>query len=189
VSDARKTAVILHGPPCAFKSRIIEVIKARHPGRVKVVNLDEGWAPTETRYTGGTDRYDDIRDAPEPVLVIELAHGEPDDGSPGPTRGANEWVSELQRAGRTVHPFQLRIDGQDGLRRLLERWGNALDCHGLYWFWRQFRDQVRYEDRHPTVTFPEIADFRETIIETTGREIAAIADEIMTGADLLDPAH
>lgn len=171
----RRVAIILHGPPCTGKTTIAaELRRLFHAG---FISLDNGWAPGEFRHRGGPSRYADLAQAPEPVLVVEIGCGEPFDLSfPGATRGASEWVNVLRTSAREIWPFLLTATWKDVLQRLDERHGG--DPRKLFFFWQFTGLNVLYQLRHPTATFPEIPDFQEHEITTSGRTLREVIDEI-----------
>jgi hypothetical protein len=142
--------------------------------------LDAYWGPGEWRYEERAFRYADLLLAPEPVLVMELAWGEPPDLTfPGATTGAQEWVNVLRRTAREIFAFLLRAQWEDLVQRLVGRHG-----HPLYAF-NQIGRASFYEHRHSLFTYPEIAGFTETEIMTTGQTEQQVAEDIMRRAGLI----
>jgi hypothetical protein len=85
-----RKAVILRGPPGVGKSAVCTVLRGHLGPSGRHVNLDAYWGRGEWRYAQPEFRYADLQLAAEPVLVVELAWGEPDGlAVPGATRGAD----------------------------------------------------------------------------------------------------
>ena len=178
-ADTRRVAVVLHGPPTAGKSQVGQEIQGRYESeRVELISLDAGWAPGERRHTGGRGRYEDLRNAQAPILILELACGEPTDLSfRGATRGAQEWVSVLQDSGRLVFPFLLWLEWPDAVERVMNRWNGH--PHLLQGVANQLGFYAFYEHLEAIVTFPQIVGFTEERIMTSGRVIPEITDDIL----------
>jgi hypothetical protein len=173
-----KFAIILHGPPAVGKTVISGEIQQRYPGAVRHISLDDGWARDEVRYGRGPQQYADLSAAPERILVIELASGEPPDlAFNGATRAAQQWVTVLQRSDRILVPFLLWLDWPDAVARLRQRFQNSPTA--LFQFWSQIGVYALYEKADSVATFPQIPGFRENRIQTTGRTVSDITDEIL----------
>lgn len=168
-------AIILRGPPGVGKSAVRDLLRRHFGQTARAINLDAYWDKDEWRYAQPDFRYADLQLAREPVLLVELAWGEPPGLSfPGATRGAKEWVEILQKANRKIFPFLLVADWYDILKRLTDRHGphahqNVLDQLGRVSF---------YEHKHPLFTYPVIPGFTELTIDTTGRTEESVAEEI-----------
>jgi hypothetical protein len=95
---ARKQAIVLRGPPVVGKSCVTRFLIAKIPrGQAQRVDLDKGWGRDEGwRYPEGDRRYADLK-TDAGFLILELACGEPVDGSSkGATRNPREWVWILE---------------------------------------------------------------------------------------------
>lgn len=180
----QRVAIILHGPPCVGKTEISREIRTRRAtGTVLQISLDDGWSPGEFRYLGGPGRYADLSRAQEPILVVELGCGEPADLTfSGATRGAQEWVSVLQKSGRHLAPFLLWLECSDAVARLKNRWQNKPNA--LFFLGQQIGVYALYAHGDSITTFPVIPGFQEERVLTSGRTIAEVADEIMRKAGL-----
>jgi hypothetical protein len=134
-------------------------------------------------------RYADIRDAPEPLLVIELGCGEPSNLSfDGAMRGASEWIDILRAAGREIFSFLLWIEWEEMLERVVERSLRENPKTPLYSIWNGVGVYALYAQRHPYHTLPEAATIgiREVIINASKqRSKEAITDEILRSAGLI----
>ena len=168
-------AIILRGPPGVGKSAVRSQLQ-RYLGRAaRHIDLDAYWGKEEWRYAQPDFRYADLQLATEPVLLVELAWGEPAGLSfPGATRGAKEWVTILQKAKRQIFPFLLMAKWNDILDRLMARHGqdqqqDVLDQLGRGSF---------YEHKHQFFTYPAIPDFTELTIDTTGKTAESVANEV-----------
>src|SRR3954466_7338745 len=117
-------AVILRGPPGVGKSAVRKVLQGHLGKSGRHIDLDAYWGRGEWRYAKPEFRYADLQLATEPVVVVELAWGKPDGlAFPGATRGADEWMGILRRAGRELFPFFLTAAWSDILKRLTDRHG------------------------------------------------------------------
>ena len=166
-------AIILRGPPGVGKSAVRNLLQGHLGASTRFINLDAYWGKNEWRYAQPNFRYADLQLATEPVLLVELAWGEPEGLSfPGATRGANEWVEILRKVKREIFPFLLTAEWHDILGRLMKRHGdpaNVLDQLGRASF---------YEHKHAMFTYPQIPGFAERTIDTTGKTAEAVSDEI-----------
>jgi hypothetical protein len=166
-------AIILRGPPGVGKSAVRNLLRSDLGQAARFINLDAYWGKNEWRYSQPDFRYADLLLATEPVLLVELAWGEPDGlAFPGATRGANEWVKILRSAKREIFPFLLTAQWNDILARLTKRHGDhahVLDQLGRASF---------YEHKHHMFTYPDIPGFTEKTIDTTGKSEDSVADEI-----------
>ena len=169
----------MHGPPSVGKTEISkEILRARTPGTIRLISLDDGWLPGEFRYSGGPPRYADLSKAQEPILVIELGCGEPPDLTfSGATRGAQDWVSVLQAPGRVVAPFLLWLEWSDAVARLTKRWQNSPNA--LFLILQSIGVYALYAHQDPLTTFPSMPGFHEERVLTSGRTIPEVAKEIM----------
>jgi hypothetical protein len=147
-----------------------------HLGKsVRYINLDAYWGRHEWRYEQPEFRYADLQLATEPVLVVELAWGEPDGlVFPGATRGAHEWMAILQRAKREIFPFFLTADWNDILKRLTARHGRDAQHNVL----AELGRASFYEHKHYLFSYPEIPGITERTIDTTGKSAESVAEEI-----------
>ena len=172
-------AIILRGPPAVGKSTVRDLILAHVGAAGRYINLDAHWGIGEWRYADSAFRYADLHLATEPVLVMELAWGEPPDFSfPGATRGANEWVDVLRQAGRQIYAFLLTADWHEIVTRLIARHGHPLAAMN------QIGRASFYEHHHHYFMYPVIAGFTEQTIDTTGRSEQEVADEVRKAAGL-----
>jgi hypothetical protein len=179
-----KIAIILRGPPAVGKSQVARAIQQRHC-QSRRISLDDGWGPPcSFRYQSGPARYQDLSQATEPILLIELGCGAPVDLSfPGATQAAHEWISVLRSSGRTLFPFLLWVNWDQAVKNILTRHENdGLAKLGI--FWNFIGLYSLYEHAHPTVTLPQLPDFAEVKILTAHRSFADIASEILCRAGL-----
>jgi hypothetical protein len=153
-----------------------------HLGRsARYINLDAYWGKGEWRYAQPEFRYADLQLATEPVLVVELAWGEPDGlVFPGATRGANVWMGILQQAKREIFPFFLTADWNDILKRLTERHGQG-SHHNVF---AELGRASFYEHKHYLFSYPDIPGVTERTIDTTGKAAEAVAAVIQKVAGL-----
>ena len=179
-STVSKT-VILRGPPGVGKSAVRRALQG-HLGKAgRHVDLDAHWGRGEWRYAHPEFRYADLQLAPEPVLVVELAWGEPDGlPFPGATRGAGEWMGILRRAGRELFPFLLTAEWGDILKRLTDRHGRE----GHHNVLAELGRASFYEHGHYLFRYPELPGVAERTIDTTGQEAESVADAIIRVAGL-----
>ena len=183
----RNVAIVLHGPPAVGKTAISGSLRSRvGENRSRHISLDDGWHIGQFRYQGGVNRYSDLASAVEPVLIIELGCGEPPDlAFPGATRGADEWIDALRKAGREIFCFLLSADSQDVEKRLEDRCrGNE---HALFLFWQYFGLLALYDRQHALVTIPGISGISESRIETSGRTVLEVAESIIS-ACMVNPS-
>jgi hypothetical protein len=176
-----RKAVILRGPPGVGKSAVCQLLRYHLQKSGRHINLDAYWGKGEWRYAHPEFRYADLQLAPEPVLVVELAWGEPDGlAFPGATRGAGEWIGILQRAGREVVPFYLTATWGDILKRLMERHGK--DAH--HDVFAELGRASFYEHKHYLFSYPDLPGITERTIDTTGKTAESVADVIIKAAGL-----
>ncbi len=178
----RRVAIILHGPPCTGKTTIANELRKRL--RAGFVSLDDGWCGAGGfRRQAGPRRYADLAQASESVPIVEIGCGEPPELTfPGATRAAHEWINTLRNARREVFPFLLSAEWAEVAQRLDER--HSGDPNKLFFIWQFIGLNALYERRHPLATFPQIQDFQERPIVTSGRTIPEVVDEIMAVAGL-----
>ncbi len=175
-----QVAIILHGPPGTGKSAISDEIAKRTTG-TKRISLDDGWAMHERPAKPLAARYDDIRQAKEPILLIELGFGEPANlNSIGATRGAEEWVRVLRDAGRHVFAFLLWMEWSRGSPRGIK----SLIAGTIRSSRHSVGSMPLYEHQHPLVTFPAILGLQEVRILTAERTAANVASEIVRRCEL-----
>ncbi|WP_020472183.1 nucleoside/nucleotide kinase family protein [Zavarzinella formosa] len=168
-------AIILRGPPGVGKSTVRDLLRSYLGRSARHIDLDAYWGKGEWRYSQPDFRYADLQLATEPVLLVELAWGEPAGlAFPGATKGANEWVDILQKAKRVIYPFLLTADWNDILKRLLDRHGHDMQTNVL----DQLGRASFYEHQHPMFNYPAIPGFTERTIDTTGRSGESVANEI-----------
>lgn len=166
-------AIILRGPPGVGKSAVRNLLRQHLGDSARFINLDSYWEKNEWRYAEPDFRYADLQLATEPVLLVELAWGEPDNlAFPGATRGANEWVSILRKVNREIFPFLLTADWNDIVNRLTHRHGDHADVLD------QLGRASFYEHHHPMFTYPSIPGFIERTINTSNRTEESVANEI-----------
>ena len=169
-------AIILRGPPGGGKSAVRRMLQGHLGKSGRYINLDAYWGRGEWRYEQPEYRYADIQLATEPVLVVELAWGEPDGlAFPGATRGAGEWMSLLQKAKREIFPFFVIAEWGDVLKRLTERHGGD----GHHDVLADLGRLSFYEHKHYLFSYPEIPGITERTIDTTGRSMDDVAEEII----------
>src|SRR5262249_50479039 len=142
-----------HGPPATGKSTLAEVLLQRFAETSRVISLDEGWLHGQWRKMGGTGRYADIRQATEPILLLEIGCGEPPPlDFPGATRGAKEWIDVLRETRREVLFFLLTLDWTDAVERLDRRY--AGHEAKLFLVWQHLGLHALYAHKHAMATFP-----------------------------------
>lgn len=174
-------AIILRGPPGVGKSAVRNLLREHLGNSARHINLDAYWGRGEWRYAHPEFRYADLQLATEPVLVVELAWGEPDGlAFPGATRGANEWMGILRRANREIFPFFLTADWGDILKRLTERHGREANHNVL----AELGRASFYEHGHYLFSYPEIPGVTERTIDTTGKSAESVAEAIKKVAGL-----
>ena len=184
---ARKLAIILHAPPATGKSQVCDRLEARIP-HSRIINLDDDWSPTESRYRGGNNRYQSLFEAKESVLTIELCCGEPADMKfPGATQDSPKWVGLLRDSGREVFAFRLRTDYPTAVKRLedrLERRREKKHEPSLWDITNAIGIREMFEQGHRLVTFPSIPGFQEQLIDTNNMTFDDVCEEILslTGA-------
>lgn len=171
-----RKAIILRGPPGVGKSAVSTLLR-RHLGKAaRHINLDAYWGKGEWRYAQPEFRYADLQLAPEDVLVVEFAWGEPDGlAFPGATRGADEWMGILRLAGREIFPFFLTAEWGAILKRLMERHGRD-SHHNVF---AELGRASFYEHKHYLFNYPAIPGITERTIDTTGKTAESVADAIM----------
>jgi hypothetical protein len=158
------------------KSAVCNLLRGHLGKSARHINLDAYWSRGEWRYAQPDFRYADLHLAPEPVLVVELAWGEPDGlAFPGATRGAGEWMGILQRAKREVFPFFLTAEWGDILKRLMERHGQD-SHHNVF---AELGRASFYEHKHHLFSYPDIPGVTERTIDTTGKTAESVAGVIM----------
>lgn len=173
-SPVRK-AIILRGPPGVGKSAVRKSLQYRLGNSARHIDLDAYWGAGEWRYAQPEFRYADLQLAKEPVVVVELAWGEPDGlAFPGATRAADVWLGILQQAGRQVFPFFLSAQWSDILKRLTARHGRE----GHHNVLAELGRASFYEHKHHLFSYPEVPGLTERTVDTTGREADSVADEI-----------
>src|SRR5262249_27657440 len=95
----------------------------------------------------------------EPVLIAQLASGEPPDLSfSGATRAAQEWLDVLRQSGREAFAFLLQMEWDDAVARLTVRpqaQGN------LFRLMQELGLYPLYEHQHALATFPVVQNFNE----------------------------
>lgn len=176
-----RKAIILRGPPGVGKSAICKLLQAHLGDTSRHINLDAYWGKGEWRYAQPAFRYADLQLATEPVLVVELAWGEPDGLIfPGATRGAAEWMDILHQARRELFPFFLTADWGDILKRLTERHGHD-SHHNVF---AELGRASFYEHKHYLFSYPESLGITERTIDTTGQTTESVADVIVQAAGL-----
>lgn len=174
-------AIILRGPPGVGKSAVRNLLRGHLGKSARHINLDAYWGKGEWRYTQPEFRYADLQLATEPVLVVELAWGEPDGLIfPGATRGADEWMGILQKAKREIFPFFLTAEWSDILKRLTDRHGHE----GQHNILAELGRASFYEHHHHLFCYPEIPGITERTIDTTGKTAESVAQMIIKSAGL-----
>ena len=174
-------AVILRGPPGVGKSAVRKILQGELGASARYINLESYWGVEGWRSTQPDFRYADLQLAKEPILVVELAWGEPDGlPFPGATRGAGEWMKILQEAKRTIYPFFLTASWNAILKRLTERHGQD----GSHNVLAELGRASFYEHKHPLFTYPDLPGITEHLIDTTGRSAESVAEEVEKVAGL-----
>lgn len=168
-------AIILRGPPGVGKSAVRNQLQGRLGKSARYINLDLYWGKDEWRYAQPEFRYADLQLAAEPILLVELAWGEPEGLLfPGATRGAHEWMGILQKAKREIYPFFLTAEWKDILNRLTERHGQR----GLHSVLAELGRASFYEHKHYLFSYPAIPGVTERTIDTTGKTAESVAEAI-----------
>lgn len=174
-SPVRK-AIILRGPPGVGKSAVRKVLQGHLGKSSRHIDLDSYWGKGEWRYAQPEFRYADLQLAAEPVVLVELAWGEPDGlDFPGATRGADEWMGILRWAGREIFPFFLTAKWADILKRLTARHGRE----GQHNILAELGRASFYEHNHYLFSYPEVPGVTERMIDTTGKAAESVAEAIM----------
>lgn len=170
-----RKAIILRGPPGVGKSAVRKLLQARLGKSARHIDLDAFWGRGEWRYAQPEFRYADLQLATEPVLVVELAWGEPPGlAFPGATRGAQEWMGLLRRAGREVFPFFLTAEWSAILKRLTDRHGRE-EQHDVL---AELGRASFYEHKHYLFSYPQELGITERTIDTTGKDAESVAEVI-----------
>jgi hypothetical protein len=178
IRSVRK-AIILRGPPGVGKSAVCKLLRSHIGESARHIDLDAYWGKGEWRYSHPEFRYADLQLAQEPVLIVELAWGEPDGlAFPGATRGADEWMGMLQQAKREVVAFYLTAEWGDILKRLTERHGRDAQHHVL----AELGRASFYEHKHPLFSYPNLPGIAERTIDTTGKSAESVAEAIIKAA-------
>ncbi len=168
-------AIILRGPPGVGKSAVRDLLRSHLGQAARHINLEAYWGKDEWRTAQPDFRYADLQLSKEPILLVELAWGEPAGlPFPGATTGATEWVEVLQKVKRKIFPFLLVAEWNDILKRLMARHGHHMHQNVL----EQLGRASFYEHKHPLFTYPVIPGFTEQTIDTTGKTAESVADEI-----------
>ena len=176
-----RKAIILRGPPGVGKSAVRKSLQYHLGKSARHVDLDAYWGEGEWRYEQPAFRYADLQLAPEPVVVVELAWGEPDGlAFPGATRGADEWLGILQRDKREVFAFFLTAEWNDILKRLTDRHGRE----GHHNVLAELGRASFYEHKHYLFSYPEVPGVTERTIDTTGKAAEDVAEVIIKAAGI-----
>jgi hypothetical protein len=107
MSELKKRAILLRGPIGVGKSEVQTALLSRFrlPPQC-AINLDDGW---DWRYRfRQSERYPELCNRPEHILIIELSCGEPEAlglRMDGATRSPREWIDILEQDGRQLHAF------------------------------------------------------------------------------------
>jgi hypothetical protein len=146
----------------------------------RFINLDAHWSPGEARYISWPHAYADILLAREPILVMELAGGEPPGlDRPGAVQGAREWLDVLNETRRVAFLFRLSCNWPEYMGRLRVRHqGNP---QLLYAITAQAGFYALYQNHDPLVT---INGLTPHTLDTTSRTPQDLADEVMRIAGL-----
>jgi hypothetical protein len=172
-------AIILRGPPGVGKSAVRKLLQSRLGKAARHIDLDAYWGKGEWRYAQPEFRYADLQLATEPVLVVELAWGEPDGlAFPGATRGADEWMRILQKAKREIFPFFLTAEWNAIFKRLTDRHGRD----GQHNVLAELGRASFYEHKHHLFNYPELPGITERTIDTTGQTAESVAEAIQKSA-------
>ncbi len=174
-TNSVRKAIILRGPPGVGKSAVRTLLRYHLGEAARYIDLGAYWGKDEWRFAQTDFRYADLQLATEPVLLVELAWGEPPGLSfPGATTGANEWVDVLRKAKREIFPFLLIAEWNDILKRLMDRHGPHMH--------RNVHEQLGrasfFEHKHHLFAYPEMPGFTERIIDTTRRSEESVEEEI-----------
>ncbi len=170
-----RKAIILRGPPGVGKSAVCAALRGYLGKSARHINLDMYWGKGEWRYAQPEFRYADLQLATEPVVVVELAWGEPSGlVFPGATRGAYEWIGILRRAEREIFPFFLTAEWGDILKRLTDRHGRD----GHHDVLAELGRASFYEHKHYLFSYPEELGITERPIDTTGKDAGSVAEVI-----------
>lgn len=167
-------AIVLRGPTGVGKSAVAHELLQRLdlPPR-NVVVLDHGWGRGESRWSGGPDRYADLRVDNRRLLILELAYGDPippDPNRGGATSHPHEWISLLQEQNRSVHVYLLWALWEHIEQRVVRRGRPSLE-DARFWY-------EAYQ-RPPLSNFSMRAGINQDLLETTGRTPEAVAAVIL----------
>jgi shikimate kinase len=171
-------AILLHGPSGVGKSTIGRLLLEKfclNPN--DLVNLDLGWGANLGSERLGPNPYDDLR-TNDPVLVMELATGEPR-GHPdrrGAIRNPEEWRKVLREEEKRLFPFFLWAEWTVIEQRVRSREKGEVytsPSAARQWY-------ALYEKRDKRVTFPLEAGIVECRV-TTDRSAGEIVKEIING--------
>lgn len=167
-------AIVLRGPTGVGKSAVGAELQQRLdlPQR-NVIVLDNGWGGGECRWSGGPNRYADLRVDNSGLLILELAYGDslprdPDRG--GATSNPHEWISVLQEQNRSVHIFLLWASWEHIEQRVLRR-GRPSLADARSWY-------EAYQ-RPPLSDFAMRAGIHHDRLATSGRTPEEVATLIL----------
>jgi hypothetical protein len=181
--NTRRVAIVLYGPPATGKSTLAEVLRHRLVQASRTISLDDGWLHGQWRKTGGAGRYADIRQATEPILLLEIGCGEPPPlDFPGATRAANEWIDVLRESGREDFFFLLTLDWTDAAERIDRRFTGQEAK--LFLVWQHLGLHALYAHKHAMVTFVSNLGVQEHALDTSKLTSEMAADEVLRIAGL-----
>lgn len=175
-------AIVVRGPVAVGKTTVGWVLLSKLGQTSGIINLDKEWGPGERRSRGGSERYADLENREENILVLELAYGEPNlfrpngsinlDPSLGATRNAQEWVDILKRQRREVVSFMICDTWEHVQERLRSRGQEpSATLRSLY-------------DLYQTQEWTEFhtkAGIREMRIDSTGKTPIEVASDVLSG--------
>lgn len=177
---AGRLAIVLRGPVAVGKTTVGWVLLSKLGQATGIINLDNEWGSRERRSRGGSERYADLENREESILVLELAYGEPNLFGPngtvnlgaslGATRNPKEWVDIIKRQGHEVISFVIWDTWEHVQERLRNRvQESSATLRALYDLYQQ----------HEWIEFHTTADIREVRIDANGKNPIEVASDIL----------
>ena len=172
---------MLRGPVAVGKTTVGWVLLSKLGQTKGTIHLDKEWGEGERRSRGGSERYADLENREESILVLELAYGEPNLFGPngtvnlgpslGATRNPREWVDIIKRQGREVISFMIWDTWEHVQERLRSRGQEpSATLRALYDLYQ----------KQEWIEFHTMADIREVRIDANGKSPIEIASDILS---------
>ena len=176
-----RLAIVLRGPAAVGKTTVGWVLLSKLGHTKGTIHLDKEWGPGERRSRAGSERYADLENGEENILLLELAYGEPNLFGPngsvnlgtslGATRNAREWVDILKRQGREVISFVIWDTWERVQERLRSRGEEPAISRALYDLYQ----------RQEWIEFHTNAGIREVRIDARDKSPIEVASDILSG--------